>query len=52
MKINEFIKEFPKVKEQEIVSMEVMDKLEGGKCTNECAQGCKKGKIKNNNISR
>lgn len=51
MKIKDFIKEFPEVKDQEVISMEIMDRLEGGQCTNKCAQGCKKGKIKNDNTS-
>lgn len=52
MKTNDFIKDFPKLKDQEVISMEIMEGLEGGKCTNSCAQGCKKGKIKNDNKSR
>lgn len=49
MKVKEFLKTFPELTNQEVITMEIMDKIEGGKCTGACAQGCLKKKIKSNN---
>ncbi len=49
MKTTKFIKQFPKITKQEVVSMEIMNQMEGGKCTGVCAQGCLKKNIKSNN---
>lgn len=49
MKTINFLTEFPDITNQEVIVTEIMDKIEGGKCTGVCAQGCLKKNIKNNN---
>lgn len=37
-----FMDQFPSITEQEILTQEVMDSIEGGSCEESCLQGCKK----------
>lgn len=48
MDTKKFIKKFPIISEQEFLSNEIMDSLEGKGCTESCAQGCVKKNLKNN----
>lgn len=48
MKTIKFIKQFPVITEQEKVSNEILDSLEGRGCVESCAQGCVKKNLKNN----
>lgn len=46
----EFLRLFPSISEQEQITDEVMNALEGGdSCTESCLQGCKKKNLKSGN---
>lgn len=47
MKTKDFIKKFPVISEQEQLSNDIMDSLEGTGCAESCAQGCVKKNLKN-----
>lgn len=45
-----FLSQFPSITEQEEITTEVMNTLEGGdSCTESCFQGCKKKNLKSGN---
>lgn len=48
MKTKNFIENFPIISEQEQLSNEIMDSLEGKGCAESCSQGCVKKNLKNN----
>lgn len=48
METKEFIKDFPVLAAQELLSNEVLDSIEAG-CAESCSQGCKRKNLKNNN---
>lgn len=48
METKEFIKEFPVLAAQELLSNEVLDSIEAG-CAESCSQGCKRKNLKNDN---
>jgi len=46
----DFLQSFPSITEQEQITDEVMNALEGGdSCTESCLQGCKRKNMKNGN---
>lgn len=50
VKEKDFLKLFPSITEQEEITNEVMDTLEGGdSCSDSCMQGCKKKNMKSGN---
>lgn len=44
-----FMEQFPSITEQEILTQQVMDSIEGGDCSESCLQGCSKKKMGSGN---